>query len=124
MKQPLGSRRLYGFELRDILRAAPCCQLPAIAGSVAMLRWPQHDRRGLRVRECAKRRQIDRPVNEPGITHFCLQTSSMAESSARLKTAPAAGSLPSRRISVPISSMPIRAIPDRNVIELECLPDR
>jgi catechol 2,3-dioxygenase-like lactoylglutathione lyase family enzyme len=115
-----GFEEIVRFELRDDPAGRAMCQLPAIAGSVAMLRGPNMMIEAFQF-ENAKRQKIDRPVNEPGITHFCLQTSSMAESSARLKIAGGRFTAEPTDLGGDILYAYPRD-PDRNVIELEGLP--
>jgi catechol 2,3-dioxygenase-like lactoylglutathione lyase family enzyme len=115
-----GFEEVVRFELRDDPAGRAMCQLPAIAGRVAMLRGPNMIVEAFQFNN-AKRPRFDRPVNEPGITHFCVQTSSMAEAAARLKVA--GGRFPAEPTDLGgdiLYAYP--RDPDRNVIELEYLP--
>lgn len=118
-------QRAFGFDevarftLKDDPAGRAMLQLPEIAGTAAMLRTPNMI---LEVFEFAgsTRRSFDRPVNEPGITHFCLQTGDIAGQSSRMKAA--GGRFPSEPTDLGgdiLYAYP--RDPDGNVIELECL---
>jgi catechol 2,3-dioxygenase-like lactoylglutathione lyase family enzyme len=115
-----GFEEIVRFPLRDDAAGRAMLQLPAIAGTAAMLRAANMI---VEVFEFADARapQVDRPVNEPGITHFCLQTSSMAEAVPRMEAA--GGRFPSEPTDLGADILyAYPRDPDRNVIEVECLP--
>ena len=119
-ERAFGFEEVYRFPLRDNAAGRAMLQLPAIAGNAAMLRGPNMI---VEVFEFAgaKARDYDRPVNAPGITHFCLQTSTMEEASARMKAA--GGRFPSEPTDLGADILyAYPRDPDRNVIEIECLP--
>jgi catechol 2,3-dioxygenase-like lactoylglutathione lyase family enzyme len=119
-REAFGFEEALRFDLRDDPAGRAMLQLPAIAGKAAMLRAPNMI---LEVFEFdgARRRDFDRPVNEPGITHFCVQTSSMADAASRMKEA--GSRFPSEPTDLGADILyAYPRDPDRNVIELECLP--
>jgi len=114
-----GFEEINRFPLRDDAAGRAMLQLPAIAGSAAMLRAPNMIVEVFEFAD-AKRRAADRPVNEPGITHFCLQTPSMGELAARMEAAGGRFASEPTDLGADILYAYPRD-PDRNVIELECL---
>jgi catechol 2,3-dioxygenase-like lactoylglutathione lyase family enzyme len=115
-----GFEEVARFPLKDSMAGRAMLQLPEIAGHAAMLRSPNMIIEAFEF-EGARGRDFDRPVNEPGITHFCLQTSAMAGAAMRLKVA--GGRFPSEPTDLGADILyAYPRDPDRNVIELECLP--
>jgi catechol 2,3-dioxygenase-like lactoylglutathione lyase family enzyme len=115
-----GFEEVSRFPLKDNPAGRAMLQLPSIAGNAAMLRSPNMILEVFEF-EGAKSRHFDRPVNEPGITHFCLQTSDMAGAASRLTAA--GGRFPSEPTDLGADILyAYPRDPDRNVIELECLP--
>jgi catechol 2,3-dioxygenase-like lactoylglutathione lyase family enzyme len=115
-----GFEEVSRFDLRDTAEGRAMLQLPAITGRAAMLRAPNMVVEVFEFAGAASR-QFDRPVNAPGITHFCLQTSGMAEAAARMKEAGGRFLTEPTDLGADILYAYPRD-PDRNVIELECLP--
>jgi catechol 2,3-dioxygenase-like lactoylglutathione lyase family enzyme len=119
-ERAFGFEEIYRFPLTDDAAGRAMLQLPTIAGTAAMLRGPNMV---VEVFEFAggKARDYDRPVNAPGITHFCLQTHSMEEASERMIAA--GGRFPSEPTDLGADIVyAYPRDPDRNVIELEGLP--
>jgi catechol 2,3-dioxygenase-like lactoylglutathione lyase family enzyme len=114
-----GFEEVSRFELRDDPAGRAMLQLPVIAGNAALLRGPNMI---VEVFEFAgaTERDFDRPVNEPGITHFCIQTASMAEAATRMRQAGGRFSAEPTDLGADILYAYPRD-PDGNVIELECL---
>jgi len=115
-----GFDEVVRFPLKDDPAGRAMLQLPAISGSLAMLRAPNMMVEAFEFTG-ATRRPYNRPVNEPGITHFCLQTSSMAEAASRMKAAGGEFAAEPTDLGADIVYAYPRD-PDGNVIELECLP--
>jgi catechol 2,3-dioxygenase-like lactoylglutathione lyase family enzyme len=115
-----GFEEVSRFDLRDDPAGRAMLQLPAIAGRAAMLRAPNMIVEAFEFTG-ATSRQFVRPVNAPGITHFCVQTPDMDEAAARMKEG--GGRFP--REPTDLGADIVYAYPrdpDGNVIELECLP--
>jgi catechol 2,3-dioxygenase-like lactoylglutathione lyase family enzyme len=119
-EQAFGFEEIYRFPLRDDAAGRAMLQLPAIAGNAAMLRGPNMIVELFEF-EGGKGRDYDRPVNAPGITHFCLQTSSMEKASERMTAAGGRFQSEPTDLGADIVYAYPRD-PDRNVVELECLP--
>jgi catechol 2,3-dioxygenase-like lactoylglutathione lyase family enzyme len=111
---------LVRFDLRDDPAGRTMLQLPFIKGQAAMLRAPNMIIEAFEFAG-ARKRGFDRPVNEPGITHFCMQTSSMAEAASRMRAAGGRFSAEPTDLGGDILYAYPRD-PDGNVIELESLP--
>jgi catechol 2,3-dioxygenase-like lactoylglutathione lyase family enzyme len=119
-EKAFGFEEIVRFPLRDDPAGRAMLQLPAISGSLAMLRAPNMIVEAFEF-SGAMRRPYDRPVNEPGITHFCLQTASMAEVATRMQAA--GGEFASQPTDLGADILyAYPRDPDGNVIELECLP--
>jgi catechol 2,3-dioxygenase-like lactoylglutathione lyase family enzyme len=115
-----GLQEVARFELRDSPAGRAMLQLPSISGTAAMLRGPNMIVEAFEFGE-AQPATTDRPVNQPGITHFCIQTSSMAEAVARMQRA--GGRFPAEPTDLGADILyAYPRDPDRNVIELEGLP--
>ncbi len=119
-EQAFGFEELVRFDLRDDPAGRAMLQLPFIKGRAAMLRAPNMILEAFEFAG-ARKRGFDRPVNEPGITHFCMQTSSMAEAASRMKAAGGRFSAEPTDLGGDILYAYPRDL-DGNVIELECLP--
>lgn len=119
-REALGFEEVVRFGLRDDPAGRAMLQLPVIAGNAAMLRAPNMVVEAFEFAG-AKRRLEDRPVNEPGITHFCMQAPTMAQVAARMKAAGATFSSEPTDLGADILYAYPRD-PDGNVIELESLP--
>jgi catechol 2,3-dioxygenase-like lactoylglutathione lyase family enzyme len=119
-REAFGFEEIVRFPLRDDPAGRAMLQLPAIAGKAAMVRAPNMVVEAFEFAG-AKRRPYNRPVNEPGITHFCLQTSSMVEAATRMEGA--GGHFASQPTDLGADILyAYPRDPDGNVIELECLP--
>lgn len=108
------------FDLHDDPAGRAMLRLPRIAGRAALLRGPNMIVEAIQF-EGSARRDFDRPVNEPGITHFCLQTSSLPEARSRLEVAGGRFESEPTDLGADIIYAYPRD-PDGNVVELECLP--
>jgi catechol 2,3-dioxygenase-like lactoylglutathione lyase family enzyme len=115
-----GFEEVSRFSLKDSPAGRAMLQLPAISGTAAMVRSPNMIVEVFEF-EGAEPRRFDRPVNEPGITHFCLQTSDMAAAAARMEAAGGRFASAPTDLGADILYAYPRD-PDRNVIEVECLP--
>lgn len=115
-----GFEEVIRFDLKDDPAGRAMLQLPTVRGTASMLRAPNMI---VEVFEFtgAGERHSDRPVNEPGITHFCLQTSDMTALGARMKAAGGRFSSQPTDLGADIVYAYPRD-PDGNVIEFECLP--
>jgi catechol 2,3-dioxygenase-like lactoylglutathione lyase family enzyme len=115
-----GLEEVVRFDLTDDPAGRAMLGLPVLAGRLAMLRGPNMIVEVFQFAD-AKQRDLDRPVNAPGITHFCLQTSNMAELAGRMEAAGGRfASAPTDLGGAIVYAYP--RDPDGNVIELECLP--
>jgi catechol 2,3-dioxygenase-like lactoylglutathione lyase family enzyme len=118
-----GLRETFRFPLRDSPEGRAMLQLPMIGGQAAFIAGPnlivevfQFD---------APRpsgRAVDRPVNLPGITHFCVQSNDMPSAAARFSAAGGRFDAEPTDLGADITYAYPRD-PDGNVIELEALPD-
>ena len=118
--EAFGFEELVRFDLRDDQAGRAMLQLPFIKGEAAMLRAPNMIIEAFEFAG-ARRREFDRPVNEPGITHFCLQTPRIVEAASRMTAAGGRFCAEPTDLGADILYAYPRD-PDGNVIELECLP--
>ncbi|HZG09498.1 MAG TPA: VOC family protein [Allosphingosinicella sp.] len=115
-----GLEEVMRFDLRDDPAGRAMLGLPVLDGKAAMLRGPNMIVEVFQFAD-AKPREFDRPVNAPGITHFCLQTPNMADLASRMEAAGGRfASAPTDLGGTIVYAYP--RDPDGNVIELECLP--
>jgi catechol 2,3-dioxygenase-like lactoylglutathione lyase family enzyme len=119
-KEAFGFEELVRLPLRDDPAGQAMLQLPTISGNLAMLRAPNMIVEAFEF-SGAKRRPYERPVNEPGITHFCLQTATLRKVAPRMKGAGGKFTSEPTDLGADILYAYPRD-PDGNVIELECLP--
>jgi catechol 2,3-dioxygenase-like lactoylglutathione lyase family enzyme len=115
-----GFEEILRFDLHDDPAGRAMLRLPRIAGRAALLRGPNMIVEAIEFADPV-RRDFDRPVNEPGITHFCLQTSSLIEARSRLEAAGGRFESEPTDLGADILYAYPRD-PDGNVVELECLP--
>jgi catechol 2,3-dioxygenase-like lactoylglutathione lyase family enzyme len=115
-----GLEEVIRFDLRDDPAGRAMLGLPVLNGRVAMLRGPNMIVEAFEFAD-AKRRDAERPVNAPGITHFCLQTPNMDHLAGRMEAAGGRfAAAPTDLGGTIVYAYP--RDPDGNVIELECLP--
>jgi catechol 2,3-dioxygenase-like lactoylglutathione lyase family enzyme len=115
-----GFEEVLRFDLRDDPAGRAMLQLPAIAGRAAMLRGPNMIVEAFEFADSKRQRDVDRPVNEPGITHFCLQVACMPETRSRMEAAGGRFESEPTDLGADIVYAYPRD-PDGNVVELECL---
>jgi catechol 2,3-dioxygenase-like lactoylglutathione lyase family enzyme len=120
-RSAFGFEEVVRFDLRDDPAGRAMLQLPVIAGKAAMFRGPNLIVEAFEFTG-ARSWKFDRPVNEPGITHFCVQTSAMDEASARMKEAGGRFATEPTDLGGDILYAYPRD-PDGNVVEIECLPN-